>query len=230
MSTMHLELAIGPIINKILLFVTILLVGAGAFDTSHAAPGYLQTMDGQFVRNNFDECWHTSQWKPNMAVAECEGGPLAPEPEAASKPRPGPKVAPIHSPEPDVVTLTLDEKALFDFDRSELKPAAREKLDAFILKLKPADDIEQLSVVGHTDRIGTDVYNDALSLRRANTIRDYLLVKEALSPNMVKVEGHGERDPLVNCSGIRGLAAIRCLAPNRRVEINTRIRRAVNEP
>ena len=173
---------------------------------AQAVLGYLTTEDGQFVRNNYGECWHTSQWRPELAVPECEG--VAPEPEA-----------------PQIVTLTLDDRAFFDFDRSEFKPAAREKLDALVAKAGGTERIEKVHIVGHADRIGSNAYNDALSMRRAKVANDYLL-ESGLPSEVVTLEARGEREPVEICEGIRGPAVIRCLAPNRRVEITVHLQQA----
>lgn len=193
----------------------LLLMGLGAVGgPAQAVPGYLTTKDGQFVRNDYGECWHTLRWRPELAVPECEGLPptAAPEPEA-----------------PHIVALTLDEKAFFDFDRSRLKPEAREKLDALTAESAGAERVEEVHIVGHADRIGSDAYNDALSMRRAAAVRDYLL-QSGLPPQAVTLEARGEREPVEPCEGIRGPAVIRCLAPNRRVEISVHLQRTPPAP
>ena len=63
----------------------LLLMGLWAVSSpAQALLGYLTTDDGQIVRTNYGECWHTSRWRPELAVPECEGAPptAAPEPEA----------------------------------------------------------------------------------------------------------------------------------------------------
>ena len=186
----------------------LLLIGMWAVSgLAHASPGYLMTEDLQFVRNSSGECWHTSQWRPELAVSECEG--TLPEPET------------LHT-----VSLTLDGTTFFDFDRSSLKPEARSKLDALATELGEAERIEKVYIVGHADRIGSDAYNDALSMRRAETVRDYLLQNDLLSSESITLEARGEREPVVACEGIYGPAAVRCLAPNRRVEITVHLQRA----
>ena len=179
--------------------------------TAQAALGYLMTDDGQFVRNGYGECWHTSQWLPKFAVSECEGAP--PEPEIMR-----------------IVSLTLDRKAFFDFDRSVIKPESRTKLDALAAELGEAARIGKVYIVGHADRIGSEAYNDALSMHRATAVRDYLLDNDLLPGETTILEARGERDPVEACEGIHGPAAIRCLAPNRRVEITVHLQRAPAAP
>jgi len=192
-----------------LLLIGLWTVGGPA----QATLGYLMTEDGQFVRNGYGGCWHTSQWRPELAVPECEGTALGPETG--------------HGPEKTkIVNLTLDEKAFFDFDRSALKPEARVKLDALAAELSGSERITKVYILGHADRIGSDAYNDALSMRRATAVRDYLLDNGLLSAETITLEARGEREPVEDCGGIRGPAVIRCLAPNRRVEIKVHLQRS----
>jgi OOP family OmpA-OmpF porin len=91
----------------------------------------------------------------------------APAPAAAPPPAPAPEPAPL-------LTVTLQARALFDFDRSELKPEGRQELDRLVRDINGLD-YDAISIVGHTDRIGTREYNLALSSRRAETVRSYLV-------------------------------------------------------
>lgn len=175
---------------------------------AQALLGYLTTEYGEFVRTDYGECWHTSRWRPELAVPECEG--VAVTEEAA----------------PEVVSLTLDGTAFFDFDRSVVKVEARRKLDGLIAELGGAGRIGKVLIVGHADRIGSDAYNDALSMRRAVAVRGYLLERDLVPAEAVTLEAHGEREPVEACEEIRGQALIRCLAPNRRVEITVDLERA----
>jgi OOP family OmpA-OmpF porin len=188
---------------------TLVLTALWSFGgTAQALPGYLTTEYGEIVRNDYGECWHTERWRPEIAVPECEGTPVT---EAAA---------------PEVVTLTLDEKAFFDFDRSVVKVEARRKLDALIEQMGGAERIGKVLIVGHADRIGTEAYNEALSMRRAVAVRDYLLERGLASAEEITLEARGESEPVVACEGIRGKALIECLAPNRRVEVTVEVQRA----
>lgn len=79
--------------------------------------------------------------------------------------------------------------------RDELTPDSRQILGRIVdeLSSRPAPEIV---VIGHTDRVGAVPYNDALSLRRAERVRDEL-VKVGVAPDRIRVEGRGEREPLV---------------------------------
>ena len=75
-------------------------------------------------------------------------------------------------------------------------------------------------MIGHTDRLGSDAYNQALSEQRARTVADYLIAK-GLFADKVRAEGQGESSPVTGGSCPDGAKAqmIACLAPDRRVEV-----------
>lgn len=101
---------------------------------------------------------------------------------------------------------------LFEFNSAELRDEARlslMKLGALIMQRKDSEFILE----GHTDLIGDDSYNLALSVNRATAIRDWLLEALRLDPDRIKVEGRGKADPIV----LEGTPEEQ--APNRRVEV-----------
>lgn len=118
------------------------------------------------------------------------------------------------------LVLNLSEEYLkFDFDKATLRPENRELLSRIAGILLTSKDYS-VTVFGHTDDIGTDAYNQGLSERRAEAVRDYL-VAAGLDPNIMTTEGMGESQPLV------AEKTPEARAKNRRVEIgivNTRIR------
>ncbi len=108
-----------------------------------------------------------------------------------------------------------DAFAHFEFDKAELTAVGRAVLDAWLAQAHPGIAVR---VVGHADRIGPVSYNKRLSMRRAETVRQYL-VDKGLKAADIEVVARGESDPLVSCPGKPTAAVIDCLAPNRRVEI-----------
>ncbi len=98
--------------------------------------------------------------------------------------------------------------------RDELTPESKQVVGAILTEIakRPAPEIV---VIGHTDRVGAVPYNDALSLRRAERVRDEL-VKAGVAADRILVAGRGEREPLVPTAD--EVAEAR----NRRVEINVR--------
>jgi len=152
-----------------------------------------------------------------VAAAEPEPMP-APEPVAAPEPMPEPAPAP-EACKPTFETVTIAAERLFDFDKSSLKPGSHPILDEVAEKIKQHTDIELVMVTGHTDRIGSDAYNQKLSERRANTVKKYL-VSQGVDASRLQAVGKGESEPVVDCKGVHGSKKlIECLAPNRRVVV-----------
>jgi OOP family OmpA-OmpF porin len=129
--------------------------------------------------------------------------------------------APPPAPPPALpVTITLAASALFDFDRSNLKPDGQAELDKLVRDLEGLT-YEVIIVTGHTDRIGTRDYNLALSSRRAATVRDYL-VSAGIPSGDITARGVNSDEPvttLQQCQGPVSDALKACLQPDRRVVV-----------
>ena len=146
----------------------------------------------------------------------CDGA-LRPPPPRRARCRTGPRrplrlrhlPAPPAPPADTKVTFAAD--AFFDFDKSVLKPEGRAKLDDLVGKMKDMN-LEVIIAVGHTDSIGTDAYNQKLSVRRAEAVKAYL-VSKGIEKNRVYTEGKGEKQPVADNKTAEGRAK------NRRVEI-----------
>jgi outer membrane autotransporter protein len=157
----------------------------------------------------------------SIGVRVAFGKPAA-QPADASAPAPARPPAPPPPPAapPPPVRVTLSADALFDFDSAELRPAGRQSLDALARDLRGVQ-YEVLLVSGHTDRLGAEAYNQTLSERRANAVREHL-VQSGIPAGSVRATGFGESRPvttLQQCQGQTGSALIACLQPDRRVDV-----------
>jgi len=154
---------------------------------------------GELVWKNGTQelCWRDANWTPATAAPGCDGA-VAAAPKAA---------APVAAA--SKVTYAAD--AFFDFDKSVLKPAGKAKLDDLVSKVKGIN-LEVIIAVGHTDSIGTDAYNQKLSVRRAESVKAYLISK-GIEKNRIYTEGKGEKQPVADNKTKEGRAK------NRRVEI-----------
>ena len=175
-------------------------------------------------------CYRTGYWTPAMAIEQCDPDlvpkpvPPPPPPAAAPPPPPPPAPAPAPAPAPQVQRITLASRALFDFDKAVLKPEGKSAIDSEIIsKLSGVQKLELVLVTGHTDRIGSQQYNQRLSERRADAVRDYL-VSRGVPRDRIETLGMGKTQPVpgVVCDQKALKALIACLAPNRRVEVEVK--------
>lgn len=157
-----------------------------------------------------------------LAFAGCAATPEQAPQQPAPTPAPAaPAAAPAPAPAPAPKAVsekhTVNAVPLFDFDRAVIRPDARTQLDDLVTKMRGAN-LEVVIAIGHADRIGSDAYNMKLSLRRADSVKAYLVGK-GVPANRVYTEGKGETQPVKECKGEKKTKAlIACLQPNRRVE------------
>jgi OOP family OmpA-OmpF porin len=181
-----------------------------------ASAGYWFDSSGEVWRSGAGECVHTGYWNPDMSIVGCDGRVAeraAPPPTPVARPAPPPP-----RPAP-VAVMPAEQTVNFGFDRADLDTAATASIDAMVDQARRQGGITGARLTGHADRIGTEEYNLDLSLRRASSVSDYLVRRTGLDPQAIEIGGKGESQPLVGCEGVFGAEAIRCLAPNRRVEI-----------
>lgn len=115
--------------------------------------------------------------------------------------------------------LVMDERIIyFGFDSAMLDDEEKMKLNRLAQKLID-HKVKDVTIVGYTDRIGSHEYNQKLSEKRANSVKKHLDSKVNLDSSPVEVRGMGEKDEVKLCKGVYGDEAIKCLAPNRRVEV-----------
>ncbi len=154
-----------------------------------------------------------------LAFAGCAATPEPAPPPPAPAPRvePTPPPPPPRAPAPKPEKITSASTVNFDFDRYVIRPDARSKLDDLVGKLRSVN-LEVVIAVGHADRIGSDAYNMKLSVRRADSVKAYL-VSKGVAASRIYTEGKGERQPVKECKGDKKTKElIACLEPNRRVE------------
>ena len=217
-------------LNKVaMLFATVALATAASaqsVDNWRSGAG-----DAVWKNGSNDLCWRDSAWTPATAAVGCDGAIVAPKAAApapapkaaapapaprAAAPAPAPKAAPAPAarpapPPPAATKVTYAADAFFDFDKSVLKAEGKAKLDDLISKVKGIN-LEVVIAVGHTDAVGSDAYNQGLSMKRSEAVKAYL-VSNGVEKNRVYTEGKGEKQPVADNKTKEGRAK------NRRVEI-----------
>jgi OOP family OmpA-OmpF porin len=178
---------------------------------------------GDVWKDAAGECWRDASWTPATTAPGCDGAIAAKVEMPAPMPAPVPKAAPAPmeapvAPAPVVVApvvaaskVTYAADAFFDFDKAVLKPEGKAKLDDLVGKVKSIS-LEVIIAVGHTDSVGTDTYNQKLSVARSEAVKAYL-VSKGIEKNRVYTEGKGEKQPVADNKTSQGRAK------NRRVEI-----------
>jgi OOP family OmpA-OmpF porin len=206
--------------------VVALLAGIGFAATAQER---VYVIDGRDVvaKSGTGLCWRTGYWTPAAAAAdkagcECDKDLLPKEtcePKMAAAPAPA-APAPAVAPKPTGEKITVAADALFDFNKAVLRPEGKAKLDELVAKAT-AIKLEVILAVGHTDRLGSNAYNQKLSEKRAAAVKEYLVAK-GVEANRVYTEGKGEAQPVTGdtCKGnVKTKALIDCLQPDRRVDI-----------
>ncbi|MBI6955347.1 OmpA family protein [Pseudomonas sp. CCOS 191] len=156
--------------------------------------------DGDGVFDRRDRCPDT----PAGTQVNHMGCPLPQYPAAAPQPEP--------AATSEVITLDDQGQVLFAFDSAELTQGAQQRLQGLLPKLNDPS-VASVKVIGFTDSVGFDSYNQRLSERRASGVAEYL-ISQGLAPNKVTSQGRGESEPVADNDTDEGRSR------NRRVELH----------
>jgi OOP family OmpA-OmpF porin len=185
---------------------------------------YGQASNGTILRSGSGLCWRSGTWTSTDALAGCDGK-LAPPianriaPEIVSSAEKAVPAAPFNRCD---FAVTLESDQTFAFNKALLSTAAKKRLDQDVLStLATCSTIKTIKITGYTDRIGDAQSNRELSLKRAAAVAAYL--KANGTSTKIELIGAGEMQALTQCENTMVRAKlIACLAPNRRVLIETR--------
>jgi outer membrane protein OmpA-like peptidoglycan-associated protein len=183
-------------------FIAGLLLGSVGFVpsvfASQEAP-YLQNAEGAPVVAAGGGCVHSPSWNGTM--------PTCPEPTLV-----------VEQGQAKIM-FSVDDSEFFGFNKDQLNDKAKADLDAMVGAVQDADMIHGIDITGHADQIGPPPYNTALALKRAEAVKKYL-VSQGIPADRINTASDGSSDPLVTCPGVDNEGKlIKCLAPNRRVDV-----------
>lgn len=207
--------------NKLLKFAfiaaTVVIVASAS---AKSVPASQQAMNDSWINGTGEYvwmdgtnelCWRNTFWTPSTVNKKCDGELIKQTPQLPVSPPSVP--APITNQ-----TITYQADTLFDFDKAVLKLAGKEKLAELTTKIQSLN-LKVVIARGYTDRIGSDIYNDHLSQRRAQAVKMYL-INAGIDADHIYMEGNGKRNPVTtNCNQKNRRQLITCLALDRRVEV-----------
>jgi len=199
---------------------------------------YVTDQRNVVVKSGADLCWRTGSWTPG-AAADAKAGELpvgcecdkdvvgadkcAPASARAVAAAPAAAPAPAAAASKCDFSVTLAADSTFAFNKAVLTKSARAKLDnAVIGKLGTCAEVTSVIITGHTDRLGSQSYNQKLSEKRASAVQSYLTGK-GVKADVIDTMGAGKTQPIKSCDDKLGRKAlIECLAPNRRVTVDVK--------
>lgn len=177
---------------------------------------YLTDSRGEVVKSGTGLCIHTGSWKSGDTIPGCDEPTT--ENNIVQKPALDRVIIPPVTTTPKAITHgSISANLLFGFNKYHLtnegKTLLKELVDSITI-----DNIQAVIVIGHADPIGTDEYNQRLSTKRAEVVKDFL-VYQGFKSEVVQSEGKGETQLKTTKTECIGQNLIECFSPNRRVDI-----------
>jgi OOP family OmpA-OmpF porin len=164
---------------------------------------------GDVTNDGAGNCLHTIWWQKDDSC-----GKKAPEPvktAVKAEPAPAPAPEPVAEVKPKYAAFSLSSAAGFKLSGSELSAEGKAEIKEFAAKLE-GHDVDRITVEGYTDSSGDAAFNQQLSEKRANAVKDEML-KNGIDASLITVIGHGENDPIADNATREGRAQ------NRRVNV-----------
>jgi OmpA-OmpF porin, OOP family len=198
-------------------------ISAQANEDIQTPPGgstYAQDARGVVIRSGSGLCWRTGAWTTGDALPGCDG-PLTPPVVKVTAPAVIPAPLASASEPACAFSLSLSGDEVFRFGSNRLTDAAKSHIEAELRQhIAACKTAPSLAIVGHTDRIGSTSSNQRLSRQRAEAVADFIGSKGLAKT--VQARGAGASLPVKTCSdSLDRQANIQCLAPNRRVAIES---------
>ena len=171
-----------------------MLAFGGVAQATDIAP-YVTSSSKEIVKSGYDLCWRTGFWTPALAEGTgCDG-------DVANSGK-----------------IVLAADTLFDFNSARVKPEGVKMLQELVARMSGLN-VDVVMATGYTDETGPADFNQALSERRAEAVKN-IMVREGVPADKIQTEGKGPANPVVTCTEGQSKAEfIACLAPNRRTVV-----------
>ncbi|ENT0680131.1 peptidoglycan-binding outer membrane protein RmpM [Neisseria gonorrhoeae] len=211
------------------LFVALLASGTAVAGEASVQGYTVSGQSNEIVRNNYGECWKNAYFdKASQGRVECGDAVAVPEPE------PAPVAVVEQAPQYVDETISLSAKTLFGFDKDSLRAEAQDNLKVLAQRLSRTN-VQSVHVEGHTDFMGSEKYNQALSERRAYVVANNL-VSNGVPASRISAVGLGESQAQMTqvcqaevaklgakaSKAKKREALIACIEPDRRVDVKIR--------
>jgi OOP family OmpA-OmpF porin len=209
--------------NAIFLLLTCTFMTSGGAAPQDGYDRYWIDSYGNFVRDDFGNCIKSINWTAEFDEQSYAPG-CDPEPQVAEKDK-GAKeiVSAKFEPAPAIETISLDAHTLFAFNSSKLTDHSKEAIHALTDKLKSFEKVDEIEIAGYADTTGPEGYNQRLSERRAEAIKQKLISKYGIDPDIITTRGYGESSPVASNATVEGRRL------NRRAEIKIMAKRKIVE-
>jgi OmpA-OmpF porin, OOP family len=187
-----------------------LLIASGSARADESTRQVWQDSDAQIVHNTWGNCVR-SRW--DVGTDPC--APVV----AYQPPPPAP---------PRTVIAEADRTVYFPFNVASLTPDSQQRLNELAARINSASDIQNAQVVGYADRIGTTSYNEQLSKKRADNVRDYLIGRNVITDNETMTRWVGKTESNTQCApNLSHAQLIECLAPDRKVTVELKYKQQI---
>jgi outer membrane protein OmpA-like peptidoglycan-associated protein len=188
------------------LFILAGLLLAGVPSIANAEANYHDVVidsEGEIARNSYGNCIRSSQLTDRDL---CPSENVVQQ-QTVQKTR-------------QTTELTEEQRTVyFQFNRATLTPEAKQRLDTLVSALKSNQSIKEARIVGYADRIGSVSYNQQLSQKRAETVRDYLVANGYTNARVTDTRWVGKSEPTTNCPKEKRSLLIQCLHNDRKVAV-----------
>ncbi|MDY2899817.1 MAG: OmpA family protein [Candidatus Aphodousia sp.] len=171
-----------------------MLTFGGVAQATDIAP-YVTSSSKEIVKSGYDLCWRTGFWTPALAEGTgCDG-------DVANSGK-----------------IVLAADTLFDLNSARVKPEGVKMLQELVARMSGLN-VDVVMATGYTDETGPADFNQALSERRAEAVKN-IMVREGVPADKIQTEGKGPANPVVTCTEGQSKAEfVACLAPNRRTVV-----------
>lgn len=203
---------IGGVITAVA--ASVLFTGAAVAHEAGTADGsYVGGTGKHYITDSSGNCVRTGSWKKEDMTVDCGAEPVV-EAKKAPPPPPPPPAKPVYE------KTSLSAGALFDFNSATLKDEGKQAIEAVAERIRSKGaSVVDIDIIGHTDSVGPEEYNQQLSVRRATAVRDHIVSNyPKVDASIIDVSGKGESSPVADNSTAEGRAQ------NRRVEINVGVK------